>query len=246
MRKIFIFFLFLSIVLFLTSVLIVEKNNPKAADSAFSGIKFSRIDEKGKKFLTADRDTAKKECDLEAYGMDCAITAYLEKNLGWLSKNGANFCSYEEFGASGAGQDRFLYAVCQEFYLFNGKIYMGSGVTIPLKLMVSGGIYSHWVPRDGSFFTSDVETMFPREFQKDAINYGNFDVLQKINIFRAERNFNASIDYSIIEILDQACVQSIDCATPERYLMLSSCQYASRCVNGRCAVICPEYYRIEN
>jgi hypothetical protein len=240
MRKILIFLLFLSAIFFLTSVLMLEKDDLKAADAPY----FKASGSAKKTDMPAAKKTeapVPKTCDSSSYGLDCDIAEYLEKNLAWTAKNGVSFCSYEELGEP-KGKDRFLYAVCQEFYKEAGNIYLGSGVATPLKLIAAGGAYSHWVPRDGSYYSQDIQTMFPGDLQEAAANYENSEVLHKINILRAEHYFNAAIEYSVEKVLDQDCADDIDCITPGEYLLRSSCQYAARCVQGKCAVVCPDYY----
>lgn len=243
MRRILVILLFLSSISFLTSVLMAEKSGLKAASLDRSLEKTSQIKKAGPADVDKESENpGQKTCDPAAYGLDCDILRYLEKNLTRAIKDGVVFCSYEELVDSGNGENRFLYAACQEFYLKNGKIYMGSGILTPVKLIVSNGVFSHWVPRDGSYFANDIKTIFPESLQEEAINYRNYEILQKINVLRAENYFNATIEYSVQESLDQTCVESIDCATPGKYQILSNCRYEARCIAGKCAVICPNYY----
>jgi hypothetical protein len=240
MRKILIFLLFISAILFLTSVLMQEKDDLKAADASY--LKASGIVKKMDMPAAGKTEApALKTCDSSSYGLDCDIAEYLEKNLAWTAKNGVSFCSYEELGET-KGKDRFLYAVCQEFYKEAGNIYLGSGIAVPLKLIATGGVYSHWVPRDGSYYSQDIQTMFPKDLREAAVNYANSEVLHKINILRAEHYFDATIEYSVEKVMDQDCADDIDCITPGEYLLRSNCQYAARCVQGKCAVVCPDYY----
>ena len=46
-------------------------------------------------------------------------------------------------------------------------------------------------------------------------------------------------DYEIAEVTDVSCGSDSDCETPQKYLILSSCPYTSKCINGMCTVICP-------
>jgi len=53
---------------------------------------------------------------------------------------------------------------------------------------------------------------------------------------------NYSLDnYRVAEVSNISCKKSIDCTTPGRYLMMSSCPYTSLCIKDKCNVVCPEY-----
>jgi hypothetical protein len=47
--------------------------------------------------------------------------------------------------------------------------------------------------------------------------------------------------YIVTETSNTACAADADCVTPPRYLMMSSCPYSSRCLNNKCAVVCPQH-----
>ncbi len=44
----------------------------------------------------------------------------------------------------------------------------------------------------------------------------------------------------IVEITDISCENDNQCETPMDYLVKSNCPYGSRCIEGKCAVVCPE------
>ncbi len=46
--------------------------------------------------------------------------------------------------------------------------------------------------------------------------------------------------YTVAETSDTSCGGDADCVTPPRYQMMSSCPYSSRCLNNKCAVVCPQ------
>lgn len=48
-----------------------------------------------------------------------------------------------------------------------------------------------------------------------------------------------SDNYDIAEVLDQDCQAKEDCQTPDSYLLRSNCPYESRCLEGKCTVVCP-------
>jgi len=47
-------------------------------------------------------------------------------------------------------------------------------------------------------------------------------------------------DFEVAEFLPVACQVDLDCKTPVDYLIRSSCPYESKCLENRCAVVCPE------
>lgn len=53
---------------------------------------------------------------------------------------------------------------------------------------------------------------------------------------------NYTLDsYTVAEKLDILCNKSIECVTPNEYLIRSNCPYTSLCINNKCNVVCPEY-----
>jgi len=46
-------------------------------------------------------------------------------------------------------------------------------------------------------------------------------------------------DYTIAKTTGERCSQDADCITPGEYLVLSHCPYTSKCIEGKCAVVCP-------
>jgi putative hemolysin len=51
----------------------------------------------------------------------------------------------------------------------------------------------------------------------------------------------ANSSYRIAEIMNDTCTIDNDCATPGRYMIMSSCPYTSKCLEGKCTVVCPLY-----
>jgi len=47
-------------------------------------------------------------------------------------------------------------------------------------------------------------------------------------------------DYTVAELSDESCSLDRECTTPESYLIRSVCPYTSKCIQNRCAVICPK------
>lgn len=51
---------------------------------------------------------------------------------------------------------------------------------------------------------------------------------------------NCTEGYTIAEVTNETCSQDSDCETPMDYLVRSSCPFTSKCLEGRCTVVCPE------
>ena len=235
MKQILLDALFLSLALLIASFLTVEKNKLEVDNFPLPATAVQKVKEVGAPPSNAG------VCDLSAIGLDCGVTGYLEKNLAWLTKGGKDFCSYESFGDD--GNRLFVYFLCGEYYQSGGKIYEASGSAGPAILTRSDAGLALWVPRDGSYFTADIKDNFPQALQAKIIDYDldRYERLHKINIRRAETHFGETIDFKVVKPLEPDCQADTDCKTPSEYLILSSCQFTTRCVDGKCSVICPNY-----
>jgi hypothetical protein len=47
--------------------------------------------------------------------------------------------------------------------------------------------------------------------------------------------------FYVEKVLEESCSSDDDCETPMDYLIRSSCPFTSKCLEGRCAVICPNF-----
>jgi hypothetical protein len=47
-------------------------------------------------------------------------------------------------------------------------------------------------------------------------------------------------NFTVEKVLDVSCQQDSDCKTPSEYLTLSRCPMMSKCLDNKCAVICPD------
>lgn len=47
-------------------------------------------------------------------------------------------------------------------------------------------------------------------------------------------------DFEVAEVLPLACEVDQDCKTPVDYLIRSNCPYESKCLDEKCAVVCPK------
>lgn len=99
-----------------------------------------------------------------------AITAYLDDNL--LSPNfgGKIFTAHEILGAN--AEEIYVWVYAQEFYKQNNVLKKGTGISCPIVLIIdlqNGqeiSILDHKQPRDGSYYSQDIKTMFPRKVQE--------------------------------------------------------------------------------
>ena len=92
--------------------------------------------------------------------------------------DGKVFCShylygYDEEKPTGLVKT-YVWAYCEEYYLENGKLKMGSGVSEPLMILLelqNGALMvkSHQEPRDGELFAPSVREMFPVNYAEEAI-----------------------------------------------------------------------------
>jgi len=183
----------------------------------------------------------KNDCDSAAVDLDCAIVSYLEENAVFTSIGGRNFCSYETLGSR--EDEIYLDILCEEFYLKDGKIYEGSGTAGPAKITKTGDEISNiWRPRDGSFYTLDMQANFPADLQ--GMN-PNTEKLSQINRQRAKNYFKADFDYKAEKTIDIACDYDFECVTPDEYLVMSRCPFTSMCLEGNCTVVCPNLYNLK-
>lgn len=178
-------------------------------------------------------------CDAEAYGMDCRIVEHLEDKLAFVSRGGIAFCSYHLFGPEENGV-LYLHAVCEERYTDDGRLRTGAGLSVPVRLTRrADGSFLHWVPGDGRAFSVDMKANFPEAYRV-ADSAVNVYRLTSVNGERAERAMQAEAGYSIEKVTDRPCVNVLDCETPVEFMFQSRCPFASKCIEGKCAVICPD------
>jgi hypothetical protein len=49
------------------------------------------------------------------------------------------------------------------------------------------------------------------------------------------------LNYDVAEVTNVSCAIDNDCETPMTYLLRSSCPYTSKCLEEKCAVVCPKF-----
>ncbi len=98
------------------------------------------------------------------------INSFLVASLGIKTHNlGRVYCAYKILN-SGISRPRviYLWAICQEYYSNQGNIIPGSGISVPLTLVVTWNnsglqIISHRIPRAGVNYQSDLKDIFPSD-----------------------------------------------------------------------------------
>ena len=49
------------------------------------------------------------------------------------------------------------------------------------------------------------------------------------------------VNYNITKVLNVTCSYDRDCTTPMNYLVRSNCPYTTKCLEGKCTVVCPMF-----
>src|SRR4030095_2792398 len=93
---------------------------------------------------------------------------YLTKNIGKTGFGGKTFCMYKtlDIEETNQGLSEYLFAVCQEYYLNDGDLKEGTGISLPIALFLqkenqSYKVLRHKIPRDGSQNSHDIDALFP-------------------------------------------------------------------------------------
>lgn len=104
---------------------------------------------------------------------------YLVEKLGETGFGGRPFCAYKVMDIERNGDDinEYVYAGCQEYYLKDGQLTKGTGLSLPVALLVrkqgSGyAVISHRIPGDGAQFSRDVEKIFPKRTHEEIYSAG--------------------------------------------------------------------------
>ena len=114
------------------------------------------------------------------------IGDYLVTNVGVSTFGGEVFCAYETLnGMKGADGKIYVWALCQEYYLEQESLILGSGVSSPVALRIQekNGHYEvidHLVPRDGIYYGSDVQATFPENTWSQILPQG-YDGINQYN-----------------------------------------------------------------
>lgn len=97
-----------------------------------------------------------------------SVERYLVENIGIASFGGQVFCSYEtlDMKQEDAQVDAYVWALCQEYYMDDHSLELGTGSSLPvaLHLQKTGNEYqllSYEVPKDGMGYWPSIQAIFP-------------------------------------------------------------------------------------
>lgn len=84
---------------------------------------------------------------------------------------GEIFVSYEILDTNKKTNEIYVWGLIVEYYKKGNDIEQGSGISAPYILYIDPSseqfrINAHSMPRDGSYYTSDIKQMFPRKIHK--------------------------------------------------------------------------------
>jgi len=105
--------------------------------------------------------------DFDSILQSDTLEGYLVDHVGISGFGGEVFCAFEPLDAvQGVDGKVYLWVLCQEYYLEQEALNRGSGVSLPVALCIQeiDGRYEitdSILPRDGTYFGSDVQDAFP-------------------------------------------------------------------------------------
>lgn len=111
------------------------------------------------------------------YLYDIAIDYLKNNNEDDYYKNNEDyqlFTSYDEFGISEDKDYKYAYMWILEesYYVKNGKLYLGSGSSMAYKFTFKDNkVLKYEIPKDGSYYSSSISKIFPKEISKKILNY---------------------------------------------------------------------------
>ena len=71
----------------------------------------------------------------------------------------------------------------------------------------------------------------------DGVTYGNKCVAGNATI----AHDGECAQYNVTEVLNESCSKDVDCTTPRNYAIRSSCPFTTKCLDGKCTVVCPAF-----
>lgn len=104
--------------------------------------------------------------------LEILIKDYLAENLLKPNFGGKIFCDYYLYGYN--DQTAYLWAHCEEYYPENNQLKIGSGLSQPLKLELTGrkevpAIVNHTFIEDGKNYEQSLRNNFPEELANQAL-----------------------------------------------------------------------------
>lgn len=112
---------------------------------------------------------------------------YLPQEVLETNYNGRVFCSHHLYGYDKNKETGMIsvytWAYCEEYYLDNGELKMGSGGSFPVLVSMEVqngvlGIHGHQVPKEGSLYAPSIREMFPEEYAEEAIAGYNIELFK--------------------------------------------------------------------
>lgn len=119
------------------------------------------------------------------------LQRYLENTLESPGFGGQMFCTYELYGKEPKCKRQFFYlwAFCMEYYVKQGLLCEGAGVSMPVVLVAIHSchgdlIETHFQPVDGEDYGNSIRTLFPKAYHPAIFAKGDAynrraDTLQK-------------------------------------------------------------------
>ena len=109
-------------------------------------------------------------------GIQKVVHDYLKETIAISSFGDEVFCSFEVLG-SDQKEDRlnlYLWTLCSELYLAEGKIIEGAGVSEPVVIALEKKhgeymIVEHKEPQSGSLYIQSVQDIFPAEYHEQLV-----------------------------------------------------------------------------
>jgi len=132
-----------------------------------------------------------------------AITTYLDENLLLPNFGGKVFTAHEILGAK--AEEIYVWAYAQEFYKQNNALEKGTGLSCPAVLTIDSQdgkevkIVDHKLPRDGSFYSQDIKTMFPKKVQDAIFNINQGQTIPELS-YQVEERAKKWFDFDGITI----------------------------------------------
>jgi len=114
---------------------------------------------------------------------DRVIKDYLNNNIISPDFGGEVFSAYSLLGRN--EEELYIWAYTQEFYEDSGDINRATGRSGPLVLLLDDLdemllITEHKKPRDGSYYTEDINKLFPPEIQDKILRFHSSPELERI------------------------------------------------------------------
>jgi hypothetical protein len=116
-----------------------------------------------------------------------AIENYLDRRVGSKGFGGTVYCAYDILDSE--GERFYLWTVCQEYYLKNGKLEAGTGGSFPVALTVRQDgdkieVRGYQKPRDGSLYSADLKAIFSQKALAAANSISNDRIARLQNLVK--------------------------------------------------------------